>query len=243
MTGDFPKNPSCLHGSGRLNSPPSLPENEEQDVKIIQVKSLAIPDIKVIRFGRFPDQRGYFTEPFRKSDFQTHADLPFMRGIEFLQVNESHSRANVVRGLHFQWSPYMGKLVRTIAGRMVDMVLDIRLGSPYFGKIIAYDMPSRSDRDYGEWIWVPPGFAHGNFFTEETSIEYFCSGEYGPTSEAGISPLTPDLDWSLCDHALKRTFDEITAGAALLSDKDRNGLQLAQWHNDARSKNFIYGQC
>jgi dTDP-4-dehydrorhamnose 3,5-epimerase len=212
-------------------------------VKILRVHSLAIPDIKVIRFGRFPDARGYFTESFRKSDFAGHAELPFMHGVEFFQVNESHSRANVIRGLHFQWNPYLGKLVRTVAGRMVDLVMDIRLGSPFFGKIIGCDMPSNPQRDCGEWIWVPPGFAHGNYFTEPTTIEYFCSGEYSPSTEAGISPLAPDLDWSLCDHELKAAFDRIAAGAALLSDKDRNGLRWTEWQNDARSKNFVYGRC
>jgi len=212
-------------------------------VKIIRAQSLAIPEIKVIRFGRFPDERGYFVEPFRKSDFETHAELPFMHGIEFFQVNESHSHAHVMRGLHFQWSPRMGKLVRTIAGRMVDLAMDIRLGSPYFGKIIAHDMPSRVDRDWGEWIWVPPGFAHGNFFTEPTTIEYFCSAEYNPSCEAGISPLAADLDWSLCDRELKEAFDRIAAATAVLSDKDRNGLRLAQWQSDARAKNFVYGPC
>ena len=95
-------------------------------MKIIEVKCLAIPDVKVIRFGRFRDHRGYFTEPFRKSDFAHHPEMGFMKGVEFFQANESFSNAGVIRGLHFQWNPYMGKLVRTIAGRMVDLVLDIR---------------------------------------------------------------------------------------------------------------------
>ena len=168
-------------------------------MKILSVTTLAIPDVKVIRFARFCDARGYFTEPFRKSDLQAHPQTGFFRGLEFTQANESFSRPGVIRGLHFQWNPYMGKLVRTIAGRMVDLVLDIRKGSPCQGKIIAYDMPSRVDDDYGTWIWVPPGMAHGNLFTEPTQIEYYCTGEYSPGCEAGISPLSGELDWSLCD--------------------------------------------
>ena len=209
-------------------------------MKIIGVTPLAIPDVKVIRFGRFPDSRGYFTEPLRRSDFQTHAALDFLHGVEFVQVNESYSRATVLRGLHFQWSPALGKLLRTLDGRMIDMVADIRLGSPHFGKIIAYDMPGRPDRDYAEWIWVPPGFAHGNFFTQPTYIEYFCTGEWNPKCEAGISPLSADLDWSLCDAALKAEFDRIVAAPAMLSDKDRDGLQLTAWRNDQRAQNFVY---
>jgi dTDP-4-dehydrorhamnose 3,5-epimerase len=211
-------------------------------MKIVAVWSLAIPEVKVIRFGRFLDHRGYFTEPMRKSDFQGHPETAFLHGVEFLQVNESYSHPNVFRGLHFQWNPYMGKLVRTVAGRMVDLVMDIRQGSPHYGQIIAHDMPAMADRSEVEWIWVPPGFAHGNFFTEPTYIEYFCSGEYSPGCEAGISPLADDLDWSLCDPTLKTMFDQ-RVSTGLLSDKDRNGLTLTAWGKDPRAKNFVYGRC
>ena len=95
----------------------------------------------------------------------------------------------------------MGKLVRTLTGRMVNLIIDIRKGSPTFGKMIGYDMPGRLDAEFAEWIWVPPGFAHGNLFTEDTLIEYFCSGEYSQGCEAGISPLSLDIDWSLCAPA------------------------------------------
>lgn len=213
-------------------------------MKILSVSSIEIPGIKVIRFGRFSDLRGYFTEPFRKSVFFNHPDLKeCMDGIEFVQTNESFSKKGVIRGLHFQWNPYMFKLVRTVSGHMLDLFLDIRKGSPTFGKIMAYDMPTSTDAAYGEWIWVPAGFAHGNLFFEDTRIEYFCSGEYSQGCEAGISPLAPDLDWSLCDPALKGIFDSVVAGDSLMTDKDRNGLSLAQWVADERSNNFIYGVC
>lgn len=210
-------------------------------MKILDVLPLALPDVKVIRFARFSDERGYFTEPYRKSDFFSHPQMGFMKGIEFLQVNESLSKPRVVRGLHFQWNPRMGKLLRTVKGRMIDLALDIRKGSPGFGKIVAYDMPSEARRGCGEWIWVPPGFAHGNFFTEETAIEYFCSAEYSPGSEAGISPLAADIDWSLCEPGLRKLFSEISAGA-LLSDKDRAGLSVSAWKADPRSDQFIFGR-
>ncbi len=212
-------------------------------MKILEVKRLAIPDVRVIRFARFSDDRGYFTESYRESDFENRADLGPLSQMRFPQVNESASHRNVMRGLHFQWNPYVGKLVRTVAGHMVDLVLDIRQGSPYQGKIIAYDMPSQTTDPHGEWIWVPPGFAHGNFFLEPTRIEYFCSGEYNPAGEAGISPVSRDLDWSLCDASLKARFDQVVAAGALLSDKDRNGLSLAAWNEDPRAANFVYGKC
>jgi dTDP-4-dehydrorhamnose 3,5-epimerase len=211
-------------------------------MKILSVEQLEIPDIKVIRFARFSDERGYFAEHFRRDDFETNPLTPFMAGVEFVQTNESFSRAWTVRGLHFQWNPYMGKLVRTLQGRMIDLVLDIRKGSPTFGKAIAYDMPSARSEDFNEWIWVPPGFAHGNAFSEDTSIEYFCSGQYSPGNEAGISPLAEDIDWSLCDQGLKRVFYEIASSTRLMTDKGRNGLSVSAWEKDERSNNFLYAE-
>ncbi|MEW6027111.1 MAG: dTDP-4-dehydrorhamnose 3,5-epimerase family protein [Planctomycetota bacterium] len=211
-------------------------------MKINTVKELGIADVKVIRFGRFQDHRGYFTETYRKSDFARHHEMVFMKDVEFSQCNESFSRKGAIRGLHFQWNPYMGKLVRTLQGRMIDLALDIRKNSPTFGKIIAYDLPADTKKDYSEWIWVPPGFAHGNFFTEDTLIEYFCSGEYGPGCEAGISPLADDIDWSLCDPELKKLFDGIARTTTLITDKDKNGFSLDAWVRDSRSDNFIYGK-
>ena len=132
-------------------------------MKILDVRTLAIPDVRVVRFARFLDARGSFTESYRRSDVEGDEAVSFLHDLAFVQVNESQSHADVVRGLHFQWNPFMGKLVRTMRGRMVDLVLDIRLGSPTFGRVVAYDMPPiLPPTEYSEWIWVPPGFAHGN---------------------------------------------------------------------------------
>jgi dTDP-4-dehydrorhamnose 3,5-epimerase len=246
-----------------------FPETEAE-VKLLSVKSLAIPEVKVLRFGRFRDHRGYFTETYRKSDFLSAPELAgcFDNAARdaatapqdlpqdlFVQANESFSRPGTIRGLHFQWNPYVGKLVRTVYGRMIDLVLDIRMGSPTVGKILAYDIPASPDRDEAEWIWVPPGFAHGNFFPQETLIEYFCTGHWNPACEAGISPLSPDIDWSLCDPELRRMFLQLAAQAngdsdaaswasqgPLLSDKDRNGYSVAGWLAEPRAEVFTYGQ-
>ena len=212
-------------------------------MKIEAVESLAIPELKVVRFGRFRDSRGYFTESYRLGDLARHPDTAFLREVRFLQINESLSRAGVVRGLHFQWDPPMGKLVRAVRGRVVDLALDIRVGSPTLGRIVARDISEDADADHGEWIWVPPGFAHGFFCTTDCILEYLCSGEYSPGNEAGISPLAPDIDWSLCDPALKRAFDEVTGGspaAAIMSEKDRDALTLNGWLADERSAHFQY---
>jgi dTDP-4-dehydrorhamnose 3,5-epimerase len=210
-------------------------------MRILSVSSLALPEVKVITFGRFCDARGYFTETFRMSDIVKHPETGFVRGIEFVQGNESFSRAGTIRGLHFQWNPYMGKLVRTLSGRMVDLVLDIRKQSPTFAHVLAYPMPARPGADCGEWIWVPPGFAHGNFFTEDSHIEYLCSGEYSAGCEAGISPLSADINWSLCAPELKAEFEAFVASNPIITDKDKNGLTASAWKADPRSENFIYG--
>jgi dTDP-4-dehydrorhamnose 3,5-epimerase len=212
-------------------------------MKILSVQSLAIPEVKVVRFARFADQRGYFTEPFRRSDVDAHPELAFLRGVPLPQVNESWSRRGTIRGLHFQWNPYMGKLVRTVHGHMVDIVLDIRLDSPTFGHIAMHEMPAAAGDPSGAWIWVPPGFAHGNYFPADSHIEYFCSGEYSPGCEAGLSPLAADFDWSLCDPALKARFDALAADRPIMSDKDMQGLSLSAWRQDERSRNFAYGRC
>jgi dTDP-4-dehydrorhamnose 3,5-epimerase len=210
-------------------------------MKILSSVDLPLSGVKVVRFARFKDHRGFFTEPFRRSDFDGHPDLGFLRGISWGQTNESYSHAGVVRGLHFQWNPFMGKLVRTVSGHMVDIVLDIRKESPTLGRAIMYDMPATTDADWSEWIWVPPGFAHGNFFPAASHIDYMCSGEYSPGCEACISPVASDIDWGLCDPVLKARFDALVHNGAVLSPKDRDGLTLDAWLSDGRSNEFGFG--
>lgn len=209
-------------------------------MKILEIKNLAIPDIKVIKFARFHDDRGYFTEQFRKSDFFNNPELNSMNNIEFVQGNESYSKKGTIRGFHFQWNPYMGKLVRTLSGHMIDLALDIRKGASTHGKIVAYDMSASKNKEYNEWVWIPPGFAHGFCFPKNSSIEYLCSGEYNPECEAGISPLSKDIDWNICDKKLKKKFYDIVEKTDLITEKDRNAQNFTEWAKDERSENFIY---
>ena len=209
-------------------------------MKIIEVKTLRIPEIKVIKYARFSDQRGYFTETYRKSDFFNFPEIECLKGIEFLQCNESFSKKGTVRGLHFQWNPYQGKLVRPVFGRLVDLVLDIRKGSPVFGKILAYEMAASLDSDHGEWLWIPPGFANGTFFSEDTIIEYFCTGEWNPECEAGISPIADDIDWAWCDPRLKKEFEESYVNTNLITEKDRKGFTVRTWEKHPHSERFVY---
>lgn len=206
-------------------------------MKIIEFNELQIPGVCVLKYERFSDKRGYFSETFRDSDFVSlSSDITiFHDGVK--QANESYSRRNVLRGLHFQWNPHMGKLVRTISGHMIDLILDLRYGSPTQGKIIAYEMPSFTGSIHSEWIWVPPGCAHGNFFLEDSIIEYLCSGEYNGNCEAGINPFSEDIDWSICDKKLFNLFEDLKSNF-LVSQKDINGLTLSQWLASVNSNQF-----
>lgn len=205
-------------------------------MKIVGTTALPLSGVHLVRFGRFPDSRGYFTETFRRSDFDR---LDFLREQRFLQCNESFSRAGVLRGLHLQWNPYMGKLVRTVTGRMIDLVLDVRLGSPTWGKAIAVEMSSDPEAAEAEWIWVPPGFAHGTLSIEPTLMEYFCTGEYSPQCEAAIFPLGEEIDWSLGAPAARQKLTRL-GPAAEISAKDRAGLTLTQWRENPSSRQFRY---
>lgn len=209
-------------------------------MNLIHVKQLEIPGVKVIRFGRFADDRGYFTETLRKSDVEKNKEIEFIKNVDFVQFNENYVKAGVLKGLHFQWQPPLGKLLRTVSGHMVDMMLDVRKGSSTEGKIILYDMPAAPECAYGEWLWLPPGIAHGSFFLESTIIEYFFSEEYNPDGEAGISPLAEDIDWTLCDPALREKFEKLKKENFIINTKDQKAPSLSAWLRDKRSENFSY---
>jgi len=205
-------------------------------MKILEVKPLVFPEIKVIKFHRFGDDRGYFTETYRESDL-----IKVLPDFKIKQINESASQKGVIRGLHFQFDPFMAKLVRTIAGSMIDLFMDIRIDSPNFGKISGYSMPYKFTDSFSEWIYIPVGFAHGNIYLEDSRIEYFCTSEYHPETEVGISPKATDIDWSLCDPFVKKTFDEYSK-TAIMSPKDLAGMTIETWKKDERNKNFNYGR-
>ena len=100
-------------------------------MKDLQSTTLAIQDIKLLEYAKFSDHRGYFTEHFRESDFK---QLDFLKNFKIVQGNESFSKKGTLRGLHFQWNPYMGKLVRAVNGHLIDFVADIRRNSQHLAK-------------------------------------------------------------------------------------------------------------
>ena len=212
-------------------------------MKIEAVEELALPDVKRIRVGRFRDERGYFMEQWKQSDFQTDPRLAFLRSVAFVQGNESFSRAGTVRGWHFQWNPPQSKLVRVLSGQLIDFAVDIRPGSPTLRKVVGCTLQADVEARTMEWVWIPAGFAHCVLFPADSTIEYLCNAEWNPQGEGCICPTSDELDWSLCDPVLVDTFAEIVRTSELISDKDRQGMTFADWlghpENVAFSAEFL----
>jgi dTDP-4-dehydrorhamnose 3,5-epimerase len=170
-----------------------------------------INDVTLITPKKFGDSRGYFMETFRQELFEANVG-PF----EFVQDNQSLSaEAGTVRGLHFQLEPKaQGKLVRCIAGALLDVAVDIRTGSPTFGQHVAAELSAEN----GCQLWVPAGFAHG-FCTLEpnTVISYKVTNYYSAEHDRGLLWNDPALgiEWP------------VETGKAILSDKDRKQPELA----------------
>lgn len=195
-------------------------------MKILSINDLEIPDVKVIRFQRFQDNRGYFTEHFSKINFDK-------LNIKIVQANSSYSKKGVLRGIHYQWNQNMGKLIRVLFGKMIDIAVDLRVNSPTFGKGLLYKMEFNPNLEYDEWIWVPPGFGHGNYYYEDSSIEYLCTGLYNSQCEAGIYPLCDEIDWSLTKQDL---FSDMKS-FEIMSERDKNGIRSL---TDNTVSNFQY---
>lgn len=211
-------------------------------MKIIEVKSLAIEGCKVIRYQRFADERGFFAETYRKQDFDKHPETLDLKNLNFTQMNESYSVAGTIRGLHFQWNPFMAKLIRCVTGRMIDLLLDIRKDSPTYGKIIGYDTTNSPGHNIGEWVYAPVGIAHGVFLPQDTLIEYYCTGFWNPDCETGISPLAPDIDWNICDSEIMELIHRtIKENKLIIKDKDKDGHSLESWSKLKESDLFKLG--
>lgn len=166
---------------------------------MITVIDTEIEDVKILEPRIFNDSRGYFFESFSQREFEEKV----CRTV-FVQDNESRSVAGVVRGLHFQKPPYtQAKLVRVIHGAVLDVAVDIRKGSPTFGKHVAVELTADNHRQ----LFVPRGFAHGfAVLSDEAVFQYKCDNYYAPQSEGAIAWDDPDLaiDWRVpsTDHIL-----------------------------------------
>jgi dTDP-4-dehydrorhamnose 3,5-epimerase len=169
----------------------------------------------------FPDDRGFVLQSWVKHSLES-VGLP----TRFEQAIQTWSKRGVMRGLHFQWDPPMGKLVRCLHGAVLDVVVDVRHGSPTLGDHAAVEL---TDRNH-QIIWVPPGFAHSTFaLADDTIVLYECSTEHGPGNEGGIRWNDPALDIAWPDLP------------AIVSEKDRVAPMLAEWLADPRSRRFRLG--
>ena len=158
----------------------------------MEVIKTAIEGLVIIEPKVFGDARGYFFESFSQREFEEK-----VRMINFVQDNESMSSFGVMRGLHFQRPPYtQSKLVRCVKGRVLDVAVDIRKGSPTYGQHVAVELTEDNHRQF----FVPRGFAHGFAVLSETAIfQYKCDNFYAPEADGGISIKDESLgiDWKI----------------------------------------------
>mgnify|MGYP000759316821 FL=1 len=168
-----------------------------------------IEGVVIIEPRLFKDDRGYFFESFSQREFEEK-----VRKINFVQDNESMSSYGVMRGLHFQRPPFtQSKLVRCVKGRVLDVAVDIRKGSPTYGQHVAVELTEDNHRQF----FVPRGFAHGFAVLSETAVfQYKCDNFYAPETDGGIS---------IKDESLGINW-QIPVGKAILSEKDLKHICL-----------------
>lgn len=175
----------------------------------MEVIQTAIEGLVIIEPKIFKDARGYFFESFSQREFDEK-----VRKINFVQDNESMSGYGVMRGLHFQWPPFtQSKLVRCVKGRVLDVAVDIRKGSPTYGRHVAIELSEENHQQF----FVPRGFAHGFAVLSKTAVfQYKCDNFYTPEADSGISLQDESLgiDW------------QIPITHAILSEKDTKHLCL-----------------
>lgn len=186
----------------------------------MEVIKTDIEGVVIIEPRIFKDARGYFFESFSAKEFQEKVCQT-----TFVQDNESFSSYGVVRGLHFQKPPYtQSKLVRVIKGAVLDVAVDLRKGSPTYGKHVAVELTGENHRQ----LFIPKGFAHGfSVLSDEVLFQYKCDNFYAPQSEGGIAWDDPALqiDW------------RIPADKILLSEKDTKHPLLEDYNTD-----FVYSE-
>lgn len=173
----------------------------------------ALPEVLILEPKVFGDDRGFFFESFQAKGFQQATGVDG----HFVQDNHSRSVGNVLRGLHFQVEHPQGKLVRVVAGEIFDVAVDIRKGSPNFGKWAGVSLSAENKRQ----LWVPEGFAHGFVVTsEDAEVLYKTTDYWHPEHERSLAWNDPEIaiEWPI-------------RGEPVLSAKDQVGMSLAQWRD------------
>jgi dTDP-4-dehydrorhamnose 3,5-epimerase len=151
----------------------------------MQFERLEIPDVVLMTPKVFGDERGFFMETFRQSEFEQHCG-----DYSFVQDNHSKSRQGILRGLHYQLKQPQGKLVRVTKGEVFDVAVDMRQSSSTFGKWVGVFLSEENK----QMLWVPPGFAHGFYVTsDEAEFQYKCTDYYAPVDEVSVLWNDPDI--------------------------------------------------
>jgi dTDP-4-dehydrorhamnose 3,5-epimerase len=175
----------------------------------VEVEPTPLSDLVLVRHQFFDDGRGSFVEAYRRDAFD-RAGLP----VDFEQVNHSMSHKNVVRGLHMQWQPAMGKLMGVLSGRAYLVAVDIRSSSATLGRWFGIEIAGNDPTQ----VWAPAGFARGFCALEDnTCLQYFCTAVYNPEGEGAIRWNDPEIgiDWPAADP--------------VVSDKDAAAPSLSEW--------------
>ncbi len=187
-----------------------------------QIESVHLGEVVVLLPQVHGDARGFFVETFRADQFRG-LGLP----TEFVQDNHSRSGRGVVRGLHFQWEPPMGKLMRVTSGAAFVVAVDVRKGSPTLGAWFGLELSAENKKQ----VWAPYGFARGFCaLTEGCELQYKCTGIYNPQGESVIYLADPQIGipWPL------------QLAAATISERDRSAQTLAQWLASPLSDKVVY---
>jgi len=178
----------------------------------------AIPEVILLEHEAFEDERGYFMEVYKSEAFR-ELGLPEV----FVQFNESRSARNVIRGLHFQWEPPVGKLMRVAEGSAFLVAVDIRYDSPTLGQWVAQTITAEDRRQ----IWAPAGFARGLCaLSDNTRVQYLCTGTYNGSTDSAIL-------WNDDEIGV-----EWPVSHPVVSAKDRRAQTLRQWLARPESKSF-----
>lgn len=191
----------------------------------MEIIKTELDGVVIIEPRIFKDARGYFFESYNKREFDEK-----VRPVDFVQDNESMSTYGVMRGLHFQRPPFtQSKLVRCVRGRVLDVAVDIRKGSPTYGQHVALELSEDNHRQF----FVPRGFAHGFAVLSDVAVfQYKCDNYYAPQADGGISIADESLgiDW------------QIDAAKAVLSDKDLHHLLLRDFDSPFDFNTDLYAE-
>ena len=184
------------------------------------IENTNIDEVKIVTSKKWEDERGFFMEIFNTPVFK-ELEIPG----EFVQMNYSSSKKGVVRGLHFQWNPPMGKMMKVIKGSAFFVAVDIRLGSPTFGQWYGNNFYEGD----GKQLWAPASFARGFYsLTDHTEIQYLTTGNYNSQNESGILWNDKDIGITWPGEAL------------ILSEKDKKAQTLQEWIISPNAKYFKY---